>query len=52
MTRGGLGDVGTVLTLGRHLFGGEEKKAEGRDGSTKSKDSVGPGGMKRAVDQC
>lgn len=28
MTRGGLGDVATVCILGRHLFGGEEKRAE------------------------
>lgn len=28
MTQGGLGDVGTVFILGRHLFGGEEKRAE------------------------
>lgn len=41
-----------MFTLGRHLFGGKEKRAEARDGSTKSKDSVGRGGMKRAVDQC
>lgn len=52
MMRRGLGDVGTVFTLGRHLFGGKETGAEGRDGNTKRQDSVGWGHVKRAVDQC
>lgn len=51
MTRGGLGDVATVCILGRHLFGGEEKRAEEEMLAQRVR-TLGRGGMKRAVDRC
>lgn len=50
-----LGDVGTVLALGRLTFGGEEKGVEGRDAGTEKRQDLrrvllDRGDTKRAMD--